>query len=206
MIESKGFINASQFCKEKNITYVTLNKIINLREIPINKKGEIRKAVIDLATALNCLPEELFSAAQMETALESNQRTFKVQEAEMRFMIESKSEIKSLEQTVLESERTKKIDEVLNTLTPREKKIIEMRFGLEDGVDYTLEEVGLKFDVNRERVRQIEAKAIRKLRHPSRSRQLQDFIELTREKRNLNGEGFTPISETSDTGSLASTD
>ncbi len=67
--------------------------------------------------------------------------------------------------------------EVLKTLTPREEKIIRMRFGLEDGSEHTLEEVGQNFQVTRERIRQIEAKALRKLRHPSRSHRLNSFRE-----------------------------
>ncbi|NLL63960.1 MAG: RNA polymerase sigma factor RpoD [Ruminococcaceae bacterium] len=67
--------------------------------------------------------------------------------------------------------------EVLTTLTPREAKVLELRFGLEDGHPRTLEEVGKKFNVTRERIRQIEAKALRKLRHPSRSKKLKDFID-----------------------------
>ena len=69
------------------------------------------------------------------------------------------------------------IDEVLGTITPRERRVIQLRFGLEDGRARTLEEVGKEFNVTRERIRQIEAKALRKLRHPSRSRQLKDYVE-----------------------------
>ncbi len=67
--------------------------------------------------------------------------------------------------------------EVLDTLTPREQKVLRLRFGLDDGRARTLEEVGKKFDVTRERIRQIEAKALRKLRHPSRSKKLKDYLE-----------------------------
>ena len=67
--------------------------------------------------------------------------------------------------------------EVLATLTPREGKVLSLRFGLEDGHPRTLEEVGKEFDVTRERIRQIEAKALRKLRHPSRSKKLKDFLD-----------------------------
>ncbi|HYE24764.1 MAG TPA: RNA polymerase sigma factor RpoD [Clostridia bacterium] len=67
--------------------------------------------------------------------------------------------------------------QVLRTLTPREEKVIKMRFGLEDGSEHTLEEVGQSFAVTRERIRQIEAKALRKLRHPSRSRKLRAFMD-----------------------------
>ncbi|MBR6812653.1 MAG: sigma-70 family RNA polymerase sigma factor, partial [Oscillospiraceae bacterium] len=66
--------------------------------------------------------------------------------------------------------------EVLSTLTPREATVLKLRFGIEDGRARTLEEVGKEFNVTRERIRQIEAKALRKLRHPSRSKKLKDFL------------------------------
>ena len=72
------------------------------------------------------------------------------------------------------SEQTLK---ALATLTPREEKVLRMRFGIAEKSDHTLEEVGQNFDVTRERIRQIEAKALRKLRHPSRSKKLQSFIK-----------------------------
>ncbi len=71
--------------------------------------------------------------------------------------------------------------QVLRTLTPREERVVKMRFGLEDGSEHTLEEVGQSFQVTRERIRQIEAKALRKLRHPSRSRKLRAFVDTVHE-------------------------
>ena len=68
------------------------------------------------------------------------------------------------------------LEQVLSTLTPREEKVLRLRFGIEDGRTRTLEEVGKEFNVTRERIRQIEAKALRKLRHPSRSKKLKDFL------------------------------
>lgn len=81
------------------------------------------------------------------------------------------------ENTVIENELRKNIDELLSTLTPREEKILRLRFGLDDGKDRTLEEVGREFNVTRERIRQIEARALRKLRHPSRSKKLKGYYE-----------------------------
>ena len=78
---------------------------------------------------------------------------------------------------VLDFEIREAITKVLSTLTPREERVLRMRFGIGMNTDHTLEEVGLQFSVTRERIRQIEAKALRKLKHPSRSKQLKSFLE-----------------------------
>ena len=77
------------------------------------------------------------------------------------------------------------LDEVLDTLTEREQKVLRLRFGMNDGRARTLEEVGREFDVTRERIRQIEAKALRKLRHPSRSRKLRDYLDRSEWRENF---------------------
>ncbi|MEI7848572.1 MAG: sigma-70 family RNA polymerase sigma factor, partial [Chloroflexota bacterium] len=79
-------------------------------------------------------------------------------------------------QSAYQSMLKEKLGEVLSTLSPREARIIQMRFGLDDGNSYTLEEVGQKFGLTRERIRQIEGKALRRLRHPRRARQLKDYL------------------------------
>jgi len=76
---------------------------------------------------------------------------------------------------MLSSDLSGRMNEVLSTLSPREEKVLRMRFGIGEARDHTLEEVGAYFDVTRERIRQIEAKALRKLRHPKRCRQLKTF-------------------------------
>jgi RNA polymerase primary sigma factor len=90
--------------------------------------------------------------------------------------IEDKSAINPSE-AVIDLNLSQQTRKVLATLTPREEKVLRMRFGIGEKSDHTLEEVGQDFDVTRERIRQIEAKALRKLRHPSRSKQLKSFIE-----------------------------
>jgi RNA polymerase primary sigma factor len=78
---------------------------------------------------------------------------------------------------VINEDLKEKVREVLKTLTPREEKVLKMRFGIDVASEHTLEEVGKDFSVTRERIRQIEVKALRKLRHPSRSKKLTSFIE-----------------------------
>ena len=90
--------------------------------------------------------------------------------------IEDKGVVSPLE-AVIGINLSHQTHEVLKSLTPREEKVLRLRFGIGDGCDHTLEEVGQRFDVTRERIRQIEAKALRKLRHPSRSRKLKAFLE-----------------------------
>ncbi len=94
----------------------------------------------------------------------------------LRDFIEDRDSISPINQAALTMLK-ERVAEVLETLTDREKKVLRMRFGMEDGSPRTLEEVGVKFKVTRERIRQIEAKALRKLRHPKRSQQLRGFLE-----------------------------
>ena len=90
--------------------------------------------------------------------------------------IEDENAEKPLDQTINDglSDSTR---DILSSLTPREAKVLRMRFGIDMNTDHTLEEVGKQFDVTRERIRQIEAKALRKLKHPSRSRKLRSFLD-----------------------------
>jgi RNA polymerase primary sigma factor len=97
-------------------------------------------------------------------------------DSHLRDLIEDRTEISPAE-AVMNANLKERTAHVLRTLSPREEKIIRMRFGMEDGTERTLEEVGRLFAVTRERIRQIEAKALRKLRHPSRSLKLKSFLQ-----------------------------
>ena len=81
------------------------------------------------------------------------------------------------DKTVMDRMLKKAVEDVLHTLNEREARVLELRFGLEEGRSRTLEEVGRNFGVTRERIRHIEAKALRKLRHPNRSKKLRDFLD-----------------------------
>jgi RNA polymerase primary sigma factor len=97
------------------------------------------------------------------------------EDSELGMFVEDKS-TPSPGQTVYHNLLSAKVEEVLATLSPREARILRLRFGLENGTTYTLEQVGEKFGLTRERIRQIEGKALRRLRHPVRSRQLREYL------------------------------
>ena len=98
------------------------------------------------------------------------------EDASIKDFIESEQDF-SPSETIANIDLKERVREVLKTLTPREEKVLKMRFGIDVASEYTLEEVGKDFSVTRERIRQIEVKALRKLRHSSRSKKLQAFFE-----------------------------
>jgi len=136
------------------------------------------------------LPEEI--AERMELPLEKVRRVLKIakepisletpigeeEDSSLGDFIEDKGVVSPLE-AVIKGNLSDQTSRVLSTLTPREEKVLRMRFGIGEKSDHTLEEVGQDFAVTRERIRQIEAKALRKLRHPSRAKRLKSFVETT---------------------------
>ena len=154
----------------------TINKLIRTSRYLVQEKGR------------EPLPEEI--ASEMDISIDKVRQVFRIaqepisletsvgedEDSQLRDFIEdktSKSPVAEATFTMLKE----RIEEVLRTLTEREAKVIRLRFGIGDGYPRTLEEVGTEFQVTRERIRQIEAKALRKLRHPTRSQQLRGFLD-----------------------------
>jgi len=133
-------------------------------------------------------PEEI--AERMEMPLEKVRKVLKIakepisletpigeeEDSHLGDFIEDKNAVSPVE-AVIDGNLEDQTRRVLKTLTPREEKVLRMRFGIGEKSDHTLEEVGQDFEVTRERIRQIEAKALRKLRHPSRSKQIRSFMD-----------------------------
>jgi RNA polymerase primary sigma factor len=133
-------------------------------------------------------PEEI--AERMEMPLEKVRKVLKIakepisletpigeeEDSHLGDFIEDKNAVSPVD-AVIDGNLEDQTRRVLKTLTPREEKVLRMRFGIGEKSDHTLEEVGQDFEVTRERIRQIEAKALRKLRHPSRSKQLRSFMD-----------------------------
>jgi RNA polymerase primary sigma factor len=154
----------------------TINKLIRLQRVLQQELG--REATTEeLAERMDLSPSKvrrIFRVAQEPVSLQTP--VGEEEESSLGdFIVDSRTASPS--DAVLSSHLREQTAEVLKTLSPREEKIVKMRFGLQDGSEHTLEEVGENFAVTRERIRQIEAKALRKLRHPSRSQRLRDFLE-----------------------------
>ena len=154
----------------------TINKLIRTSRYLVQENGR------------EPLPEEI--AEKMELPLEKVRKVLKIakepisletpigeeEDSHLGDFIEDKKILNPLDSVTYQnlSEQTQS---VLSTLTPREEKVLRLRFGIGEKADHTLEEVGKDFDVTRERIRQIEAKALRKLRHPIRNKKLKSFVE-----------------------------
>ncbi len=160
--------------------------------VPVHMADRIRqayKANHDLEQRLGRVPSLEELAAEMNMDLEKVQWILKVsrlplslespvgddEESELGMFIEDELSPTPI-QTVYQSMLKEKIDEVLGSLSPREARVLRLRFGLDTGIPFTLEEVGDKFGLTRERIRQIEGKALRRLRHPRRARQLKEYL------------------------------
>lgn len=178
-LEECGYATIGEFCRRNDrMNWAgTLGEFANLKKSPLDRYGKFLNIVEQMCDILQCSPEDLFSETQLTTALESNRRTMEVNEAEMMFALHNQQEQLALEDQTDLTNLPEKVINLLETLTPREAKVITMRFGLDGNETSTIETVARVFDVTRERIRQIEAKALRKLRHPSRHSIVRDYVE-----------------------------
>jgi RNA polymerase primary sigma factor len=154
----------------------TINKMNSIRRRLIQEQGRTPtpKEISDAMEVTEDRVKDLFTFSQIPISLETP--IGQDCDTSLEDFIEDQNTISppdAASQQLLKEQ----IDEVLSSLSPREKRVIQLRFGLEDGRSRTLEEVGKEFHVTRERIRQIETNALRKLRHPKRSRKLKDFLE-----------------------------
>jgi hypothetical protein len=161
-IESE-YASVRNFCMAMDLEYQRITDLIRGTS-PINAKGEIRELVKKLMEALGCSIDELFTEKQLKGFVSHNKFETKVDEKDL---MKIKQDIKPLELGMMEQDVTKVLNKIFHKfLTPREERVIRMRFGIGTWSDSTLEEVGLQFQVTLERIRHIEQNAMKKLSSP----------------------------------------
>ena len=154
----------------------TINKLVRTSRRLVQEYGR-EPSSEEIGKGMEITPErvrEIIKASQQPVSLETP--IGEEEDSHLGDFIEDRSALAPADAASFQLLK-EQVEEVLDTLSPREKRVLQLRFGLEDGRSRTLEEVGREFFVTRERIRQIEAKALRKLRHPSRSKKLKDFLE-----------------------------
>ena len=154
----------------------TINKMVRVSRQLVQRLGR-EPTDEEISKEMDIEPgkvEEIRRIAQLPVSLETP--IGEEEDSQLGDFIEDR-DLPSPEESAASHLLREQIEEMLDNLSEREREVLHFRFGLEDGRSYTLEEVGKKFGVTRERIRQIEAKALRKLRHPSRSRKLRDFLD-----------------------------
>ena len=169
-MEGMGYKSVAEFSRNQGLNGVKVNEIISGKIPPLDREGNPKELTKEILEILNLTIEKAFTEKQLKGF---KKHTFEVKIEEEK-LLQIISPAKNQEIKVIEQEVKSKLSEILSTLTPREEKILRMRFGIGMNTDHTLEEVGRKFFVTRDRIRQIEARALRKLKHPSRSKQLME--------------------------------
>lgn len=178
-LEECGYATIGEFCRRNGMMNwrSILGDFANLKKSPLDRSGKFLNIVEKVCDILQCSPEDLFSEEQLTTALESNKRSIIVNKGEMKFMLENQREVLSVEDQTDLTNLKVKVDNLLETLNPRESKVIAMHFGLRGHAAESLEVISKTFDVTPERIRQIKERALRKLRHPSRHKIVRDYVE-----------------------------
>ena len=170
-IENAGYKNQSDFSRAIDCNASYINMLCGLRISPMTREGEFTKVANQVMEALGACPTDLWTEEQLTMNLKKSSSWSVMGREELNELMNGAP--KSLLESVAGQELKKTMDEVRKTLTYKEQQLIGMRF--DD--DKSLEQIGKELGITKERVRQMEAKALRKLRYPSRSDKLKDFVE-----------------------------
>jgi RNA polymerase sigma factor (sigma-70 family) len=174
-IEKAGHQPGQIFAREVGISYtVHLLPYLNLKRTPFDENGDLRPCAEKLCVFLNCLPDELWSEEQRYPLL-TNAAEIELSAASVHELLASPSDCADPLSLLEKKQAAQAVDALLDTLTPREAEVLRLRHGI-DGEPMNLEEMAKAKGCSRERIRQIEAKALRKLRAPARQTVLMDVV------------------------------
>jgi RNA polymerase sigma factor (sigma-70 family) len=174
-----GYYTAADLGRATGMSLTTILGLINMTAPAINKFNEWKPGALKLAEFLCAEPDDLWTGVQRKMALKRNKKEIEFAEEEISGFIEDNDK-NNPEALAINNEMSERINEALTTLTPREEQVIRLRFGMKPYYrEHTLDKVGEKLDITKERVRCIEAKALRKLKHPSRMKHIkQSAIDI----------------------------
>ena len=180
-IKDSGYTNLAKFAKDNSLALGLLYDTINLKRPPMLQTGEFSPFAMELMEVLGACPTDLWTSEQLTMKLKKNISYRELGKEELQRCLQSSA--RSLigldypEQEAEENQATKIMVDMVDSLTPREAKVLKMHFGLDGEDEHTLEQIGEKMGVTRERIRGIEAKALSKMRHPSRTDIYKSLIE-----------------------------
>lgn len=180
-IEAAGYKSQAEFARASGLKPQEVSDTIAFRVPPIGMNGRFSYVALTIMEALGAAPSDLWTPDQLNLKLRSNTIEKELSKEAILDAIQTECgsllSIASPEEVIQENQKRDVVQKTLDTLTPTESRVLSMRYGFDDGVEKSLEEVGQEFKCTRERIRQIEAKALRKMRHPSRSDKLKHFAE-----------------------------
>jgi RNA polymerase sigma factor (sigma-70 family) len=170
-----GYDSVAAMCRvHPKLALNCVGELIRFKRSPLLENGDWSEIALNLAEALVVHPTELWTEQQAQLNLISNKRIARINEEEMALLMHEQPRPEVL---LLEMQKGETIEKILQTVTPREEKVLRMRFGFKPYTDsMTLAEVAEEMDLTKERIRQIEAKVLRKLRNPSRTKHLKEFV------------------------------
>jgi RNA polymerase primary sigma factor len=180
-MEKAGYFSVAKFAEAIGMNRSVIDRIVRMRSAALDEEGYYRPEALKIAEFLNCTPHDIYPPAQMRQVLTVNTAQVTANANEMDSLTSSLRTLAfSPEQKMILDEAKQALKQLMLTLTPREHRILDLRFGLTNGEEKTLEDIGSMFGLSRDRIRQIEQKALRKLKHPANSRELRANInELT---------------------------
>jgi RNA polymerase sigma factor (sigma-70 family) len=180
-MEAAGYLSVTKFAEAIGMNRTVIYRIVSIKSTALDNEGYYRPEALRIAEFLNCTPQEIYPPAQMRGTMKENKAQITANANEVDSLTSSLRTLAfSPERKMILNEAKQALKAVMMTLTPKEQRILDLRYGLTYGEEKTLDEVGAMFGVSRERIRQQEMKALRKMRHPHRSKELRENLdELT---------------------------
>lgn len=175
-MEERGIKSVSELSREAKISMTALHAFVNMKKPARSEFADWRKVAIQLSEFFHCLPEDLFNEAQQTTGLKRNHAAFDVSMNDVAAIVDQ-STPDTPEQITFKQEGLETLTQSLLSLTPREQRVLALRYGLDGNGERSLEEIANAMNVSRERVRQIERKGLGKLRRPSHFESLKDCAD-----------------------------